>query len=420
MNKEEFVKNLKNVKVILGNGFDLHCGLYTKYSDYYCQNYRKFVFIQKQYKEYINNDNYELDFNDEKISRLNIWDIFFALNSSNNPYECKQRWCDIESLMKDSFVDTKNVSTEEFFKHTFYDSSSINWPMVKRIVERRETNERDSQGFISEFVLFKMESFKRTNNSFYDLLLSELKEFEKSFGQFIYWQLHYGKVEERQFGVLNLNTLYIERAKYVLNCLCDLSSAKIDSFNYSYIHDKELMKKTNYINGYFESPIFGIDTCFEPDDDKFIFTKTCRRMDDEINDSDHLAKEEFDNVVIFGHSLNEADYSYFFPLFDKLELLDSTANGVLVFAYFIYDKENESQIKANLRLSISNIIYAYAKDKGVSNPKRFLDTLSTNRRVLTYEILDFPDRLKLSKTRLDGDWDRIYKEIDNLKENNND
>ena len=35
LSKKEVINNLKNVKLILGNGFDLHCGLKSKYSDYF-------------------------------------------------------------------------------------------------------------------------------------------------------------------------------------------------------------------------------------------------------------------------------------------------------------------------------------------------------------------------------------------------
>ena len=31
LSKKEVINNLKNVKLILGNGFDLHCGLKSKY-----------------------------------------------------------------------------------------------------------------------------------------------------------------------------------------------------------------------------------------------------------------------------------------------------------------------------------------------------------------------------------------------------
>ena len=34
MDKKDLIKQLFNVKLIIGNGFDLSCGIKTKYSDY--------------------------------------------------------------------------------------------------------------------------------------------------------------------------------------------------------------------------------------------------------------------------------------------------------------------------------------------------------------------------------------------------
>ena len=70
MNKIEFINSLKNVKVVIGNGFDLHCGLHTTYSDYYCKNYKKYLYIQDLYKKYEETDIISLDFNDKKINLL--------------------------------------------------------------------------------------------------------------------------------------------------------------------------------------------------------------------------------------------------------------------------------------------------------------------------------------------------------------
>lgn len=405
MEKYEFVKSLKNVKVVIGNGFDLHCGLYTKYSDFYCKNYKTYVFIQKLYNEYVADNNYEINFNDETINTLNVWDIFFALNSPDNPKECKRNWCDIELLLKESFKDTNNLSPK---------ISLINWPEVKRLFEAGHVEGREREGFILKFILNKIESGLVGVDSFYHFLLNELKIFEKSFGKFIYWQLHYGKTEEIYFRCINLNKSYINRAKYVLDYLCDAINATVDSFNYSFIEDEIWNKKINYINGNFKSPIFGIDTCFEPNDERYIFTKTSRRIEDEINNFDYTSREEIENVVIFGHSLNEADYNYFFPLFDRLNLVDSTKSGTVVFAYYVYDKNNEDKIKQNLRIAISKMIYEYAKEKRVSNPHRFLDALSANRRVLTYQIPGF-DYTLIYETGLDKEWKPIFKEIDNIK-----
>jgi hypothetical protein len=35
MYKESIIEGLSKIKVVLGNGFDLHCGLPTKYSDFF-------------------------------------------------------------------------------------------------------------------------------------------------------------------------------------------------------------------------------------------------------------------------------------------------------------------------------------------------------------------------------------------------
>ena len=33
--ENEYLFNLRNVKLVLGNGFDLHCGLKTRYKDFF-------------------------------------------------------------------------------------------------------------------------------------------------------------------------------------------------------------------------------------------------------------------------------------------------------------------------------------------------------------------------------------------------
>ena len=232
----------------------------------------------------------------------------------------------------------------------------------------------------------------------------------------IYWQIHYGRIEETRYGVINKNDLYIESAKYVLDCLCDIEKATIDTFNYSFIDEEQILKKMNFINGTFEEPIFGIDSYFEPSIDRYIFTKTNRRMESDMGDYSYSPRDEFDSVIVFGHSLNEADYSYFFPLFDKLNLLDLSSKGVVVFAYCIWDEEKEDEIKSKLRNDISEMIYNYALEKGVSNPKRAIDSLSIQKKIFTYEIPDFPDRLKYAKCRLDSDWENMFKEIELFEE----
>ncbi len=413
MNKAEYIKSLSKVKVIIGNGFDLHCGLHTTYSDYYCKNYKKYLFIQNLYSKYEETNELNLDFQDSKINLLNVWDVFFALNSSKNPKECKQQWCDIEKLMLSSLMpyEEPNKDTKTLALGLF---SKIHWRLIAKYVSFNQLATNHTDRFVVKFVKEKMDYKKIHYGDFYKFLLSELKEFEHSFGEFIYWQLHISYYERINYGRIFLNVAYIEMAIDTLDELCNKDNlVGIDSFNYSYIHTEKMSNVIQHINGNYENPIFGIDTVFEPSDVCFPFTKTGRRIDSDMFDESFDSKPDFDNVIIFGHSLDESDYSYFFPVFDKLNLTDSVAKNVVVFAYSVFNIDKEEAIKANLRQAISNIMLAYAKSKNLTDPKRFLDSLSTQKRIITYEV-PVLNRRDYEYSLIDQDWDKLYKEIDAL------
>ena len=417
-NKRDFVKSLKQVKVVLGNGFDLCCGLHTKYSDFYCEKWAEYTNLRKIYKKYVNSTD-DLNINDGALKNINIWDLFFALSGSENPKENMQNWCDVELLIKDSLYQSKEADNiNEVIDYLLHSDSPVNWCTTKKIIATKDFRERSAGTFAAILIEEKMKRLNYRINHFYDFLLQELKEFEKRFGDFIYWQLHYGKIEETKFGVINSNATYIEKAKYILNELCDLESSSIDTFNYSFIEDEKIDSKIRHINGDFREPIFGVDTIFSPEKEEYVFTKTSRRMEADMNDSFYLEKEDFKHVVVFGHSLNEADYSYFFPLFDNLDLSHPVnSRGVVVFAYYVWENGDEEQIKISLRKRITQMLYAYSEESGVSNPKRFLDSLSTQGKIILYQIQEFPNSLKYNKSRLDIEWDDIYKKIKEFEDN---
>jgi len=409
MNKEEFVKSLKKVKLIIGNGFDLHCGLHTKYSDFFCKNIGRFIFINSLFSDYEKTET--LNFEDENVKKLTIWDIFFALNSSKDPKANKKWWCDIEKLMLSSFMSEldENPSIETT---ATYLVSKIHWDVINKHICKNTLATNHIDRFVVNFIINKMHLKKYYPNDFYRFLLDELKEFEVLFGEFIYSQLHLTWYEHCNYGKEFLNDAYVKMAMATIRELCDENNlVAIDSFNYGDIRDKSVIDKLQNINGDMESPIFGIDSIFEPKDERFIFTKTGRRIDSDLFGFSYEAKPDFENIVIYGHSLNQADYSYFFPLFDRMKLTDILANNVIVFAYSIYDENEENTIKSELREAISKLLYAYAVDKKLPNPSRFLDSLSTQKRVITYEIPTLNRRL-YCYSLVDQDWNEIYKRID--------
>ena len=410
MSKTTLIQTLKKVKLVIGNGFDLHCGLHTKYSDYYCKHVDDFLYINSLYDDYVNSGHL---FEDDKIKNLSVWSVFFALNSSKKPKENKRQWCDIEKLMLSSFLKESDKKTNS----GTYLISNIHWDSIKKRIGTNTSPNNHIERFVVDFVKFRMKLFNTHIDGFYRFLLNELKIFEHSFGEFVNNQIHVHWFEHCNPGQIHLHTPYIRMAIDTISELCNEANlVAIDSFNYGSIYDESVVEKIQNINGNTESPIFGVDSIFKPKDERFIFTKTGRRIDSDLLTYNYQSKPDFENVVIFGHSLNEADYNYFFPLFDKINLSDTLASGVVVFAYSIFEKENEDPIRDQLRKSLSDLLYAYAVDRKLPNPNRFLDSLSTQKRIVTYEILTL-DRKKYGFTLVDDEWNKIYAKINSLEKN---
>lgn len=412
MDKQEYIKSLKNVRIVLGNGFDLHCGLHTKYSDYYCLNFKRYFFIKNKFKAYESTDVFDLNFKDKEVQIINTWDVFFILNGPDSPKDLRKNWCDVESLILSSLIDNE-TKANDIKSAVLRLGSVINWNVIETFLTSGQTAQTHMDRSVIEFIKQRSKFLKTDYRKFFQFLLAELKQFEKDFGMFIYKQFHDNYLEtcshnNKQF----LNTYYLQDAVYTIDELCDENNlSSIDSFNYSSIEKESLKTKFQNINGSYKNPIFGIDSKFPPEDNRYIFTKTARRIDSDMFDESFESKPNFDNVIIYGHSLNEADYSYFFPLFDKLNLLDSTALGVIVFAYSVYDKSSAEYIESDFRKSISKILFEYANSKQLPEPGRLLDSLSTQKRIVTFKLNDirFDGAVK---SQLDREWDKIYKDLD--------
>ena len=43
--KERFIQSLPNVKLVLGNGFDLYCGLKTKYEHFFKNDKKSMIIL---------------------------------------------------------------------------------------------------------------------------------------------------------------------------------------------------------------------------------------------------------------------------------------------------------------------------------------------------------------------------------------
>lgn len=393
MTKEEMIKDLKNVKLVIGNGYDLHCGLKSSYADFFMRDADKNNYFNNwldDFKEKINLNAFTTEQSKEdvwvefkSIDELNIWDLFFYIETKTTNQNNKEAWlwCDIETVMYNSLksYDSRECNTNLFRWEHVYKAITKKMPkefkfwkiyvMAKVILEKRN-----------------MEGFKNIDE-FYYYILDELNQFEKEFGMFI---------DKKRYLYSNFllkipNADFEKRSKMTLQELCNVDNlVSIDSFNYDDIGDENLNKILHNINGNLENPIFGIDSNLcRASDPRFIFTKTNRRMELEMIDFECQKDIAFDNVIVYGHSLSSNDYSYFFSLLDKLEMTNFLSNKKIIFGFSVYDMEKETEIKRKNRLNIQKLFEAYANYKGLKDVNRLLDSLTTQNRVLTYEIQTF-------------------------------
>lgn len=393
MTKEEMIKDLKNVKLVIGNGYDLHCGLKSSYADFFMRDADKNNYFNKwldEFKEKISLNAFTTEQSKEdvwvefkSIDELNIWDLFFYIETKTTNQNNKEAWlwCDIETVMYNSLksYDSRECNTNLFRWEHVYKAITKKMPkefkfwkiyvMAKVILEKRN-----------------MEKFKNIDE-FYYYILDELNQFEKEFGMFI---------DKKRYLYSNFllkipNTDFEKRSKMTLQELCNVDNlVSIDSFNYDDIGDENLNKILHNINGNLENPIFGIDSNLcRASDPRFIFTKTNRRMELEMINFECQKDIAFDNVIVYGHSLSSNDYSYFFPLLDKLEMTNFLSNKKIIFGFSVYDREKETEIKRKNRLNIQKLFEAYANYKGLKDVNRLLDSLTTQNRVLTYEMRTF-------------------------------
>ena len=375
MRKENIVRNLFRVKLVIGNGFDLFCGLKTSYSDFFNNDKALLENIEKwieSYKEsYIIYDylDYSKPNHEKNISKIilkeeiTIWDLFFYL-SSQVAKNSEILWCDIEAQMAKSL----DISQGDKF---------FSWNRVLDLCNKKEFRNAYKQELLCACYTKSKIGYNITANKFYEFLYDELEKFEKRFGEYIKFQI--------------LNPVYKDNAHETIIKLVDLDKNRhlgVDTFNYSTFNINGV--HLNHINGNYIKPIFGIDySNIKAIDERYTFTKIYRRSEQNFSmDKENIdfTSNRVDNVVIFGHSLNQQDYNYFFPLFDSLKIIDPTFKGKLVFAYSIYDEEKSQQIKNNLLLNVAKLLREYEMYSKGKDENRLLEILNFKGCIIYYPI----------------------------------
>ncbi|MEE8831320.1 MAG: AbiH family protein [Leuconostoc gelidum] len=376
--------------LILGNGFDLQAGLKSTFADFYSSRYNlnKIDLINYNWKD-------NLLKNRDHIS---IWDLLICTYLQNNSDSLRD-WKDVEGIIKEVLQGVHGTNIH-FSSDIFKDATKvipISWQFEEMIDKSSELNNEEQRSlgdywlcyYIIKHLMNSYPYFKKYVNDQADcgdsdhfmlnlniirsiltpLLLKELKEFESSFSQYLDEQITSDKEYEQNAKKL-----------YEIVVADSTISTQVLSFNYTPKINNDILVYRN-IHGSLEGKniIFGIDASFNENEESFDpylvkFTKTSRILkltNNSIttNETDWNG-QNVDRIVIYGHSLGEADYSYFQSIFDSVNLYQSATQ--LVFAYSIYDSDRLEEIETTYETAVEKLMTRYGQSFSNQNHGRNL------------------------------------------------
>lgn len=350
--------------IILGNGFDLTCGLKSKFSDFY-GNRTKGSFSFESIPE------------DER----NVWDVILSEIGQSDPL-----WCNIENLISAYvFQEDDSGSTLD---HMYEEPM---WTIDMANPNQSEHPNSSVYNYVST-CLGKQSVSQEELTGF---LLTSLKEYERIFARYLKEQVEIGETyREKALGYFSaIHKACIEKS------MQKNYDSSILNFNYTTPFKSEDPRlgivDVRNIHGSLgrTETIFGIDGKDVAEDDPALpFTKAYRLLSLVPYESEtvKLCDGDTDYIKIFGHSLSRADYSYFQSIFDTVDLYGGGTK--LVFMYKDYPNKpdgsiDEQAIREELHSRISHLLIEYGstldnKDHG----KNLMHKLLLEQRLLIKRI----------------------------------
>lgn len=337
--------------LVLGNGFDLHLGLHSSFSNFF----EKEVLIDGAIKPKCKNLLYYLIFLRfyYKQRRSNT---FFRTVFNDNP-----NWMDVEGFLK-------KIATDPKMLEGIY--SSMRFRNGTSLLAGVDEFEKLIGGFLSKLNL-------PTSNYDYDtikkLLTDNLQEFENQF--FEYLKKEVETIEDFNQKQADFISKIFEN---VYGGNLDNYSLSVLNFNYT-ANNLNLYKEAN-VHGTLKSRVvIGYDSTTAPikEHDVFGLSKEWRKMD--VDFSFGIEGDLINYIVCYGHSLGEQDYPYFFKLFDECKLAEEKSYVKLYFCYSEFGDENNKRIELEkYKMNAAKMLNAYERYK---NPSIQRNTIVTNLKI---------------------------------------
>ena len=331
--------------VVIGNGFDRECGLPSRFSDFASTR-------ETMLESFLDSDDKAIVDNPSLLSKrwphLTLWDILLA-------NEQGLRWYDIEAAIGSWVVPEPEDEVNIILMNRL--------DLLRKAIEALSKDGGAIGGYFgpdakpveigwgsdsmyhaaARYICAArgLENAPDDEDALLDFMLNELHKLESEFGSYL------SREVER------LETYRTDAQRLVFTLLTDHCVDEKDfeiresvlSFNYtrpseSWRRGSTPIVFTNVHGQLGGEIVFGIDGRGIMDDERAVsFTKTYRIMGldpEPMRDIIHpfsasIASGETDQIKFYGHSLSEADYSYFQALFDSVRLYEGRTR--LIFYY---------------------------------------------------------------------------------------
>lgn len=410
MENNESIKQL----LIIGNGFDLACGLKSSYKDFF-DNYLK-----------------SISSTDSKM----YWEKYFQnmsyLNSSNNDYT----WTDIETQIFTQLQNVEFIIENELLKNRFYENKDELVRKIEISLNRSNSN-LNFDSLLQTFYLLKsvfeyyMIGNQLTLNTALNKIKTDLLKLEDHFTSYLTNEIQNAnsKIETNNEIATNIfteNSYFIKSRILFATLLLFYMNVnetplfvpplerlqETSDFNFiSYYLDVQILSKFNIVENYvlsfnytkpFPFPnlrnihgnlnnwniIFGIDydkvnTFFSNQPTQF--TKSYRILENKLN-SDMTIPTDLNKILFYGHGLGEADYSYFQTIFDTVDLYHG--NTKLIFFWNNFNDKDQYNIQVE---RVTNLIEKYGQTFTNKDHGRNLFTKLLLENRIIFEQIDLKD-----------------------------
>lgn len=366
-NENQSLKQL----IVLGNGFDLACGLKSTYSDFF-----DYIYGQKT----VNN-----------TSPNNFWYKIFQ----NYKEDTIENWADIEEQILVQLKNIEYLYKEGFLKSGDWIETQIGYNFPKERLENISGKSISQSQFNTRVNVFKLlnnsyvsselklqktlkEHLYILEDDFRKYLLSITKEnsnietyykyYMKSKVLYKYIQLCNSSESHNSDLVSKLeNTTMYNHSPQINKFDETLSEIYKDknsdenlilTFNYTKVRDVENIRN---IHGDLDNGniIFGID--YDKLNNNFNkapieFSKSYRVLENGLTSTFDISSD-IDIIKIYGHGLGKADYSYYQSIFDSVDLYHGKTK--VLFFWSGYEGKEKEQIHKDFVKGVTNLIEEY-------------------------------------------------------------